>query len=89
MKREMKKINNLFSYSKKPIKERQNKSKSGRKKENNTDKSRSQWNWNNRTTEKKKVNETNSWQNREKITKSPISSMKQGILLCILHPLKR
>lgn len=54
MKREMKKINNLFSYSKKPIKERQNKSKSGRKKENNTDKSRSQWNWNNRTTEKKK-----------------------------------
>lgn len=38
----MKKINNLFSYSKKPIKERQNKSKSGRKKENNTDKSRSQ-----------------------------------------------
>ena len=50
----MKKINNLFSYSKKPIKERQNKSKSGRKKENNTDKSRSQWNWNNRTTEKKK-----------------------------------
>ena len=32
MKKEMKKINNLISYSKKPIKEGQNKSKSGRKK---------------------------------------------------------
>ena len=32
MKKEMKKINNLISYFKKPIKEGQNKSKSGRKK---------------------------------------------------------
>ena len=32
MKKEMKKINNLISYSKNPIKEWQNKSKSGRKK---------------------------------------------------------
>lgn len=54
----MKKINNLISYSKKPIKEAQNKSKSGRKKkiiqikiEINEIEIRKQ---------QKKVNETNS-----------------------------